>query len=665
MAMPKNDEGRRRVVIEGVMPVVDGGRFPIKRVVGDSVRIEADIFVDGHDVLDAVLCYRPEHEPAWRESPLDPAGNDRWRGEFTVDAVGRWQYTLLAWIDHFLSWRHDLTRRVQSEDIAVALQIGADLIEQTAARASAEDAGRLHEFVGRLRGHGTPEARRAVALDAELLAVMTRHPDRRLATRYESELTVVVDPPRAACSAWYEFFPRSCGVNGKTHGGFRDCEARLERIAAMGFDTVYLPPIHPIGHTKRKGRNNSLAVIADDPGSPWAIGAEAGGHKAIHTDLGSLEDFRHFRQRAEQLGLDLAIDIAFQCSPDHPYVREHPDWFLHRPDGSVQYAENPPKKYEDIYPFHFESEAWQALWQELESVFEFWIGEGVLTFRVDNPHTKPFPFWEWVIGEVKRRHPEAIFLAEAFSRPRIMYRLAKLGFSQSYTYFTWRNTKWELIQYLNELTRGEVREYFRPHFWPNTPDILPEYLQFGGRPAFMTRLVLAATLSSNYGVYGPAYELADNTPREAGSEEYLDSEKYQTRRWDEQRPDSLADFMRRVNEIRRDNPALRRNDNLRFYPIDNEELIAYGKASDDLSSIVIVVVNLDAYHTQGGWLELPLERLDLDPRQPYQVHDLLTGARFLWNGPRNYVQLDPQRTPAHIFRLRRRVRTERDFEYFF
>ncbi len=665
MKLPESD-GRRRVVIEGITPQVDGGRFPIKRTVGETVAVEANCFADGHDLIDCVVQYRHDGDPDWREIPMSSLGNDRWRGEFPVTKLGPYRYRVQAWVDHFLSWRHDLRLRNQPEDIAIALQMGADLVEHAAKRADGEDAGRLHGFVSAMRGRGEALERRTVGLDPELLELMERYADRRLASVSERELAVVVDREKARFSAWYEFFPRSCGVDTeKSHGGFGDCEARLAHVASMGFDIVYLPPIHPIGESQRKGPNNALVAGPQDPGSPWAIGSEAGGHKSVHPDLGTLEDFRHFLKVAEQLGLEVAINIAFQCSPDHPYVKEHPRWFLHRPDGSVQYAENPPKKYEDIYPFDFESEEWRTLWEELHGVLSFWIEQGVHIFRVDNPHTKPFAFWEWVIGELKRDHPEVLFLSEAFTRPNVMYRLAKLGFSQSYTYFTWRNTKWELTHYMHQLTRTEVREFFRPNFWPNTPDILPEYLQFGGRPAFAARLVLAATMAASYGVYGPAFELAENRAVNPGSEEYLDSEKYQTRSWEVGRHGSLADYMRRVNEIRRDNPALQSNAHFDFFPIDNEEMIAYGKTTEDLSNIIVVVVNLDAYYTQSGWVELPMEKLDIDPHHAYQVHDLLTDARFLWNGPRNYVQLDPQRSPAHIFRLYRRTRTEQDFEYFF
>lgn len=664
MAREFPEEGRARVVIEGVRPAIDAGRFPIKRVLGESVIVEADIFADGHDLIAGRLHYRHEGETQWHELPMQPLTNDRWRATFKVTELGRYRYTLSAWIDHFHSWRHDLVKREGKADIELALRLGAGLVGETAARAGGKEGARLREFAERLAVPGDLAVRRGLALDEDLTALMDANADRSLATRYGQEFSVVVEPERARFSAWYEFFPRSCGPDAHHYGSFRDCEQRLAYAKSMGFDIVYLPPVHPIGHTARKGKNNVLERGPDDPGSPWAIGAAEGGHKAVHPWLGTLEDFRHFVAQADKLGLQVALDIAFQTSPDHPYVEEHPEWFRWRPDGTVQYAENPPKKYQDIYPLNFESEAWQSLWTELKSVFDFWIEQGVRVFRVDNPHTKPFPFWEWCIGAIKREHPDVIFLSEAFSRPRIMYRLAKLGFSQSYTYFTWRNTKWELSEYLTELTRTEVMEYFRPNFWPNTPDILPEYLQVGGRPAFMSRLVLAATLSSNYGIYGPAFELLESEPQRPGSEEYLNSEKYQLRQWDLEREDSLRDFITRVNRIRRENPALQATGNLQFHQVDNEELICFSKHDPSGGSDILVVVNLDPYHTQSGWLELPLERFGLEPQHPYQVHDLLSGARFLWHGVRNYVELNPHSTPAHIFRVRRRIRSERDFEYF-
>ena len=485
---------------------------------------------------------------------------------------------------------------------------------------------------------------------------MRRYPDRSASTVYERELEVVVEPVRARFSTWYELFPRSVGK-------LKDVERLLPDIAGMGFDVLYLPPVHPIGKTHRKGANNRAAEPGE-PGSPWAIGSEEGGHKSVDPNLGSLDDFRHLVKAAQNQGIDVALDIAFQCSPDHPYTREHPEWFKHRPDGSIQYAENPPKKYEDIYPFDFETEQWQSLWQELLSIVLFWIEQGVHVFRVDNPHTKPFAFWEWLIGEVKRTHPEVIMLAEAFTRPKVMYRLAKVGFSQSYTYFSWRNTAYELYQYFTELAQPPIREFFRPNLWPNTPDILTEYLQHGGRPAFQARLILAATLGASYGMYGPAFELMENRPREQGSEEYLDSEKYQVRTWERNRPDSLRELITIVNRIRRENPALQTDRGLRFHTTENDQLLAYSKSTPDNANVVLTVINVDPHHVQRGMVTLPLDELGIEKDRPYQAHELISGARYLWNGPRNFVELSPGSLPGQIFRFRRRVRSEHDFEYF-
>jgi starch synthase (maltosyl-transferring) len=668
---------RQRVVIEGVEPEIDCGRFPIKRVVGDRVTVEADAFADGHDAVCCVLLWRAESaadNPAgavWRETPMQPLGNDRWRGSFGVAEMGRYRYTLLGWVDHFRTWRRDLQKRVEAgQDVAVDLAIGAGYIERAGKRAAAagrrSDARVLAGLARSLARGADPAARLRLALDGELEELMDRHSDRGFATRYRpegSELEVVVDRPRARFSTWYELFPRSCGTGGR-HGTFADCAARLPYVAGMGFDVLYLPPIHPIGAAHRKGKNNAVAAAPDDVGSPWAIGAADGGHKAIHAELGTPADFRRLVAAARELGMEVALDVAFQCSPDHPYVRQHPEWFKHRPDGAIQYAENPPKKYEDIYPFDFESADRDGLWRELKSVVDHWIGEGVRIFRVDNPHTKPLPFWEWLIGEVKREHPETLFLAEAFTRPKIMYRLAKLGFSQSYTYFAWRNSRWELSQYFTELAQGEVAEFFRPNVWPNTPDILTERLQYGGRPAFVQRLILAGTLAASYGIYGPPFELWEHVARDPGSEEYLDSEKYQLRQWDLERSDSLAELVTRLNRIRRENPALQSDRGLRFHPTDNEQLLCYSKTSEEGDNVVLTVVNLDPHHLQAGWVELDLERLGLSRGEGFQVHDLLSGARYLWQEARNYVQLDPVSMPAHVFRVRRRTRTERDFDYF-
>jgi starch synthase (maltosyl-transferring) len=656
-------EGRRRAVIEGVSPEIDGGRFPIKRSVGETVTVEADVFADGHDAIACVLKYRREDEKGWVESRMEPLLNDRWRAAFRVQGLGRYRYTVDAWIDRFFSWSNGLAKKVDAaQDVSVDLLAGAAFIDEASRKASGNDKKQLQAFCAALRSE--EEDKVARALDPRLASLMKLYSVRRWVTSYGKELIVVVERGKARSSAWYEMFPRSCALEPGRHGTFRDCERRLDYVAASGFDVLYLPPIHPIGHAFRKGKNSTLQANPDDPGSPWAIGSADGGHKAVHSQLGTLADFRRLVAKAKELGIEIALDIAYQCAPDHPYVREHPQWFRKRPDGTVQYAENPPKKYQDIYPIDFECEDWQALWHELKSVILFWCAQDVRIFRVDNPHTKTFPFWEWVIAEIKKDYPEVLFLAEAFTRPKVMYRLAKLGFSQSYTYFAWRNTKAELTEYFTELTQTEVAEYFRPSLWPNTPDILTEYLQFGGRPAFMARLVLAATLGANYGIYGPAFELCERLPREPGSEEYLDSEKYEIRQWDLNREDSLQEFIARVNRIRRENTALHSDRSLRFYPIDNDEIICFSKQTNDQSNVILVVVNLDPHHRQSGWLSLPLEQLRLDPHQPFQVHDLLTDARYLWHGPKCYVELDPQIVPAHIFRVRHGIRSEQDFDYF-
>jgi len=657
----------RRVVIENVKPQVDCGRFAIKRTIGERVLVTADIFADGHDVLRAVLRHRPASETEWQEVPMEPQPNDRWQGEFAVPTQGRHLYTLQAWIDHFQSWSRDLEKKFEAaQDIAVDMLAGIQLIEATAARAGGRDKSSLTAAAAQIRTLAATDLARAVekASSPELKALMIRNADRRRATTYGRELAVIVDREKARFSAWYEMFPRSSSPQTGCHGTLRDCINRLDYVAGMGFDVLYLPPIHPIGRLNRKGKNNAEKALPQDVGSPWAIGADEGGHKAIDPRLGTLEDFKQLVARARQLGLEVALDLAYQCAPDHPYVKEHKDWFRIRPDGTVQYAENPPKKYQDIYPFDFETEKRQQLWEELRSVVLYWIEQGVRIFRVDNPHTKPFDFWEWLITGIKDRDPDVLFLAEAFTRPKVMYELAKLGFTQSYTYFAWRNARWDLTEYFKEITQTDVNEYFRANLWPNTPDILTDFLQQGGRPAFRLRLVLAATLGASYGIYGPVFELGENRAVRPGSEEYLDSEKYQLRTWDLDAPNSLAGLIARVNRIRRENPALQADLSLGFHAVDNEQLIAYSKMSDDLLNIVVVVVNLDPQRTQSGMVELPLDLFHLDSGQPYQMHDLLTDAKYVWRGPRNYVELDPQKLPAHVFCIRRRVRTENGVDYF-
>ncbi|MGH8136916.1 MAG: alpha-1,4-glucan--maltose-1-phosphate maltosyltransferase [Steroidobacteraceae bacterium] len=655
-----------RVVIENIAPQVDCGRFPIKRTAGESVEVQADMFADGHDAVTATLLYRHEKSPDWHSSPMRAIGNDRWQGSFTVQVLGRYQYTVRAWVDYLESWRCGLLKKqAAGQDIELDLRQGALLALEIAERARPPEAQRLREWATAMTNTSTErEARVAMAQSEALQELQLRYPDPGSVAAWEPPLLVEVDRERARFSSWYEMFPRSAALEPGKHGTFADVERLLPYVAAMGFDVLYLPPIHPIGVTERKGPNNAAAAGKDDPGSPWAIGGEAGGHKAIHPQLGTLADFKHLIAKAGERGIEIALDIAFQATPDHPYVREHPEWFLKRPDGSIQYAENPPKKYQDIYPFHFECAASRQLWTELRGVVDYWIAQGVRIFRVDNPHTKPFAFWEELIGAVRRLRPDVIFLAEAFTRPKVMYRLAKSGFTQSYNYFPWRNAKRELVEYFTELSTPPVSEFFRANLWPNTPDILPEYLQFGGRGGFMARLVLAATLGASYGIYGPAFELLEARPRDPGSEEYLDSEKYQIRHWNRDDPASLKEFIARVNHIRRENAPLQSDRGLRFHEVDNDMLIAYSKTGNGGADCVLVVANVDPHHAQAGWLQLDLHELGLPPTAPFQVHDLLSGARFLWQGPRNFVSLDPRHSPAHIFRIRRRVRSERDFDYF-
>ena len=661
-------EGRVRAVIDAVLPTVDGGRFPAKRIAGESVSLEAHCFTDGHDKLRAVLRWKLAGlASADFEVDMKAQGNDVWTAEFVPPQAGRYQCTVLAWVDHFESWRAEFERREDMNDIRVALEVGAALIDEAAARAAGSDAAILTEWSAQLRD-GLKEVvadvtvLRALALDPARAAIVARYADRSLAAG--ATLHLIVDRKRAAFSSWYELFPRSAAAQIGQHGKFSDVEARLPYLAEMGFDVLYFPPIHPIGRVNRKGTNNALRAKPDDVGSPWAIGAAEGGHKDILPQLGTFDDFDRLLNVARALGIEIAMDIAFQCAPDHPYVTQHPQWFKHRPDGSVQYAENPPKKYQDIYPFDFETSDWRALWNELKSVVDFWIARGVKIFRVDNPHTKAFAFWEWLIGETKADHPEVIYLAEAFTRPKVMHRLAKLGFSQSYTYFTWRNSKQELTDYFTDLSQGPGRQYYRPNVWPNTPDILPETLQSGLRPMYAARLILAATLSANYGIYGPTYELMESTPREPGSEEYRDSEKYQLRHWSLQQPDSLWSLIARMNRIRRENIALQADTGLNFCKIENDQLIAYFKTDAGGSNIILTVVNLDPHQSQSGWIDLDVGAMKFDSDQPYQVHDLLSDQRYIWRGRYNYVLLDPQRAPAHVFRLRRRVRSERDFDYY-
>jgi starch synthase (maltosyl-transferring) len=648
-AVPLPEEGRRRTVIEQIRPDLEHGRFAIKRTPGERVTVEADIFADGHDVVIAVLRHRRLEAGGggeWRETSMTPLGNDRWRGSFIVEAQGRYEYQIEAWVDHLASWRHALERWVAAgQDVSSELLEGAALLRAAAARASCDEDRR------RLESDEPVVRRTERALSPELQELALRAPDRRFATRSEPR-RVVVDRERARFGAWYEMFPRSAGPDPTRSATFREAASRIPEIAEMGFDVLYLPPIHPIGKTNRKGRGNSLVAYEGDPGSPWAIGSEEGGHMAVEPGLGTIEDFRWFREQAERHGLEIALDLAYQVSPDHPYTKEHPEWFRHRPDGTLKYAENPPKKYQDIYPFDFETDQWPALWIELRDIVLFWMEQGVKIFRVDNPHTKPFAFWEWLIAEIHARDQDVIFLSEAFTRPKIMQRLAKLGFTQSYTYFTWRNTKRELEEYFLELTQTEMQEYFRPNLFANTPDILSAFLQQGGLPAFRIRLVLAATLGASYGIYS-SFEIGENRPAAPGSEEYLYSEKYQYRHWPFDSPHNIKDLIRQVNGIRRTQRALQYNDGLRFHLTTSDEIIAYSKTPPvGPGARIFVVVSLNPHHTREGLVCLALPDYPVPDGESYTVRDLLTDQVYTWTGAWNYVRLDPDH-PAHIFQVNR------------
>src|SRR6478752_2218653 len=640
-------------VIENVQPLVDCGRYMVKRVAGDDLAVEADVFKDGHDVVAAALKWRKLGETHWHETPMAHVDNDRWRGVCTVYENAIYEYTVEAWTDTFRGWQHEFAKKFEAgiTNLSSETLEGAALLDEAADRATdSTDADRLRDLANAMRD-GDPAQVSEIAHSGELDVLMATYPDRASSTQYGPAPRVLVDRPEARFAAWYEFFPRSAEGLPDRGSTFRDCLARVDDAKRMGFDVIYFPPIHPIGYTNRKGRNNSVTSEPGEPGVPYAIGSQWGGHKSIEPSLGTFEDFAWLENEIRGRGMEIAFDFAINCSPDHPYVREHPEWFYKRPDGSIKYAENPPKKYEDIYPLNFRCENWQALWAEMKSIILFWAERGVRIFRVDNPHTKPVAFWEYLISGVRAKFPDVIFLSEAFTKPKMMKVLAKAGFNQSYTYFTWRADKQELIDYFTELTQTDMREYFRGNLWPNTPDILPKHLQEGGRPAFMIRAVLAATLSSVYGIYS-GFELCENAAL-PGREEYLDSEKYQFKERDWDAPGNIKEFIARLNAIRSQNRALQFYDNLRFYNADNGAILFYGKTTPARENVVFVVVNLDPYRRQNSMIDVPIELFGQNEGEPYQVHDLLDDSRYTWYGRRNYVELDPATRPAHIFRLRR------------
>jgi len=658
------------VVIENVQPLIDCGRHPVKRVVGDSLRVEADIFKDGHDLVSARLKWRKVGDVAWNETPMHPVGNDRWQGTCSLFENALHEYTIEAWGDLFRSWQHEFRKKVEGGLTQLKSETleGAAIIRAAARRALEErDKARLTE-IAKLVETAPPDQVDAIAHWPEVEALMLAWADRSLSTEYLPYPRVFVDRERAQFTAWYEFFPRSAEGLPDRGSTFRDCLSRVDDAAAMGFDVIYFPPIHPIGISNRKGRNNAVTCEPGEPGVPYAIGnrhqncPNGGGHKDVAPELGTLADFEWLTGEIRKRGMEVALDFAINCSPDHPYVKEHPEWFFKRPDGTIKYAENPPKKYEDVYPLNFQNENWRELWEELTCVVLFWVDRGVKIFRVDNPHTKPVAFWESLIGKVHARHPDVIFLSEAFTRPKMMKALAKAGFAQSYTYFTWRNTKHELTEYFTELTQTEMREFFRANLWPNTPDILPYFLQQGGRPAFMIRAALAATLSPAYGIYS-GFELCENAAI-PGKEEYLDSEKYQFKGRDWNAPGNIKEFITRLNRIRRENRALHEYANLRFYAAENDNVLFYGKMTASRDNIILVVVNLDPWNRHDAFVHVPLEEFGWLEGDTYQVHDLLWDERYLWHGRRNFVALDPHAKPVHIFRVRRWVSREQDFDYY-
>ena len=665
------ESSRQRTVIEAVTPSVNRGYFASKHIVGDPVSVEANIFADGHDVVTAVVHYRSHtgaRPTAWRESFMSPVGNDHFEGKFIADRIGRWEFRIQSWIDHFASLRYAILKKLDAsvesdldqKELAGLLRSAAERAREgspSAAGVPAESdshaAESLEKVANLLEQHTGSDRAIEAALSTGIEKPWYAYGPRPFATVTSTTFPVQVERERARFAAWYELFPRSTASEPGKHGTFADVEKRLQYVADLGFDIVYLPPIHPIGRKNRKGPNNSLNPGEGDPGSPWAIGSSEGGHTAIHPELGTVEDFERLVSSAESHGLEVALDIAFQCAPDHPWVSEHPDWFNRRPDGSIQYAENPPKKYQDIYPLNFESEDWRGLWQALRNVFFYWMDHGVRIFRVDNPHTKAFPFWKWCISELRDRDPGVILLAEAFTRPNVKYRLGKIGFSLGYTYFTWRNNASVMREYVEELTSAPVKWQFRPSFWPNTPDILHETLQTGGRGAFIMRFVLASTLSSNYGIYGPAFELQEQTPREPGSEEYLHSEKYEIRTWDLSSSHSLSWLLRRINAIRKNHVSLARTDSIRFHDTDNPALLCYSKhefAEDGrIIDLTLMVVNFDTENTQSGWVNVSSAALGVPYDLPLYLTDLLSGERYTWRDAWNFVMLDPRSLNAHVF----------------
>ena len=642
-------QNQTRIIIESVKPQLDGGSFFIKRIVNQLVNVSAHVFSDGHDVVECCVKFKQEKDKKWSEVRMIPTENDEWQAEFMVEKQGFYSYFIEGWVDYALNWQHGTERKIKdNQHVKSELLEGAEYCQAILKEVTKEEKAYLNSAIKAFQDAKLYDSAIEIALSDELHQIFKKYPTRTLANS-TAELKVYVDRKKALFSTWYEFFPRSTSETPGKHGTFKDCERLLPRVVEMGFDTLYFPPIHPIGEVNRKGKNNATTAEKGDVGSPWGIGSKYGGHKSTHPELGTIDDFKALVKKAQSMGIEIAMDYALQAAPDHPYVKDFPQWFKWRPDGTVQYAENPPKKYQDIQPIYFESGDWKNLWKELLDVALFWIEEcGIKVYRVDNPHTKPFYFWGWLIGEIKKKHPDVLFLSEAFTRPKIMNELAKQGFSQSYTYFTWRNTKAELIEYVTELTQTEQKEFFRPNFWPNTPDILPFALQTGNESVYLQKYFLAATLSSSVGVYGPAYEFLIHQPISKGKEEYLNSEKYEVYHWDWEAKNKLTMLITRINHIRKQQESLQQTNNIVFCKTDNEQLMAYYKFNDAKTDHTLMVCSLNAQNPLQAVVRLPLEI----GNQPVKVTDLITGNSYFWDREWNFVELHPA-LPFHLFKIER------------
>jgi len=643
--------GKSRVIIDTVTPQLDGGKYPIKRTIGEKVTVTADIITDGHDDVKAVILYKKVTDDTWLEAPMQIISVDKWSGTFRILEQAPYMYTIKGWVNHFSTWQKNIQKKFEDgQNVTVELEVGARMVEKVALKAPTKISEKILRYANSFRTHPQVSEAVAAAVSPELTKLYELYADRPNATIYEPFLPIHVECKKALFSTWYEFFPRSASEIPYKHGTFQDCKKIMPQIADMGFDVVYFPPIHPIGKVHRKGKNNSLHAKHGESGSCWAVGSEEGGHKAVHPELGTMEDFVELVQTAKDFGIDIALDIAYQCAPDHPYVKEHPQWFKWRPDGTVQYAENPPKKYQDVLPINFETEDWENLWNELKSVFEYWIEKGVTIFRVDNPHAKSFKFWEWCIAELNAKYENLIFLSEAFTRRKVMQQLAKIGFTQSYTYFTWRNSKAEMQQYITELTTTEEREYFRPNFWPNTHDILPKTLQFDGDAMFAIRFALAATLSASYGFYGPAFELMWTHGLDE-KEEYYNAEKYEIKVWDWFADTKFKRIIKKVNQLRKENTALQTSYNIEFIPTENEHVLCFIKLSDDGKNKVLVLINMDSRNSQKCFFKLPLASLEINEGDRFKVVDLMNGYEFWWQDEWHVVELDPTDIPFTLLSL--------------